>query len=71
MSEGTITPPATRPAGATPRAPAGLAPSWQIWTALWIVYIVWGSTYLAIRILVETIPPLLGAVGAAGGADED
>ena len=31
------------------------------WTALWIVYIVWGSTYLAIRIVVETIPPLLGA----------
>src|SRR5687768_14251997 len=65
VSEGTVTPPATRPAGAaSPRAPAGgrsPAPGWQIWTALWIVYIVWGSTYLAIRILVETIPPLLGA----------
>lgn len=36
-------------------------PSWQIWTALWIVYIVWGSTYLAIALMVETIPPLLGA----------
>jgi hypothetical protein len=25
------------------------------------VYVVWGSTYLAIRVVVETIPPLLGA----------
>jgi len=31
-----------------------------VWTALWIVYIVWGSTYLGIRVLVETAPPLLG-----------
>jgi drug/metabolite transporter (DMT)-like permease len=29
--------------------------------ALGIVYVVWGSTYLAIRIMVEDIPPLLGA----------
>jgi drug/metabolite transporter (DMT)-like permease len=35
------------------------APGWQIWTGLWIVYVVWGSTYLAIRVLVETMPPLL------------
>jgi drug/metabolite transporter (DMT)-like permease len=34
----------------------------KIWGALWLVYIVWGSTYLAIAITVETIPPLL-AVG--------
>ena len=41
-------------------APANLpAPGWQIWTCLWIVYVVWGSTYLAIRVLVETMPPLL------------
>ncbi|MEA2311962.1 MAG: hypothetical protein QOE28_1930 [Solirubrobacteraceae bacterium] len=40
------------------RAPAA---SWQVWGALWIVYIVWGSTYLAIRVMVETVPPLLGA----------
>jgi drug/metabolite transporter (DMT)-like permease len=33
----------------------------MVWTALWIVYIVWGSTYLAIRISVETLPPLLAA----------
>jgi drug/metabolite transporter (DMT)-like permease len=33
----------------------------RIWVALWTVYIVWGSTYLAIRYLVETIPTLLGS----------
>ena len=32
-----------------------------MWLALWTVYIVWGSTYLAIRITVETLPPLLTA----------
>ena len=25
------------------------------------IYVVWGSTYLAIRVMVETVPPLLGA----------
>ena len=30
-----------------------------MWTALWAVYIIWGSTYLAIAITVETLPPLL------------
>lgn len=33
----------------------------RIWTALIAVYIVWGSTYLAIRFAVETIPPFLMA----------
>jgi drug/metabolite transporter (DMT)-like permease len=37
------------------------APAWQVWTGRWIVYLVWGSTYLAIRVMVETLPPLLGA----------
>ena len=32
-----------------------------IWTALIVVYVLWGSTYLAIRITVETLPPLLSA----------
>src|SRR3954467_6634758 len=44
-----------------PGARGGAAPPWKVWTALWIVYIVWGSTYLAIALMVETIPPLLGA----------
>ena len=33
----------------------------MLWAALAIIYIVWGSTYLAIRVMVETMPPLLGA----------
>src|SRR5689334_3717197 len=28
------------------------------WAALIVVYVVWGSTYLGIGIVVETIPPL-------------
>ena len=31
----------------------------KVWTALWAVYVIWGSTYLFIAITVETIPPLL------------
>ena len=44
-----------------PAGRAEAAPPWKIWTALWIVYIVWGSTYLAIALMVETMPPLLAA----------
>jgi drug/metabolite transporter (DMT)-like permease len=33
----------------------------SIWLALLSIYIVWGSTYLAIRFAVETIPPFLMA----------
>lgn len=33
----------------------------KIWAALITVYIVWGSTYLAIRFAVETMPPFLMA----------
>ncbi|MDP9131240.1 MAG: EamA family transporter [Candidatus Binatota bacterium] len=32
-----------------------------IWTALSAVYLIWGSTYLAIRFTVETFPPFLSA----------
>lgn len=39
-----------------------------IWAALAIVYVVWGSTYLAIRISVETLPPLLSAAGRFAAA---
>jgi drug/metabolite transporter (DMT)-like permease len=51
-------------ASARSRLAAGRAeapPGWKVWTALWIVYIVWGSTYLAIRYMVDTMPPLFGA----------
>jgi len=37
------------------------APPWKVWTALGIVYVVWGSTYLAIRYVVASLPPLLSA----------
>jgi drug/metabolite transporter (DMT)-like permease len=33
----------------------------KTWTALIALYIVWGSTYLAIRFAVETIPPFMSA----------
>jgi drug/metabolite transporter (DMT)-like permease len=33
----------------------------RAWTALIAVYFVWGSTYLAIRFTIETIPPFLSA----------
>jgi drug/metabolite transporter (DMT)-like permease len=36
-------------------------PLWLAWAALGVVYVVWGSTYLAIRFSVETMPPLLSA----------
>ncbi|RPF45699.1 threonine/homoserine efflux transporter RhtA [Streptomyces sp. Ag109_G2-6] len=32
-----------------------------VWTALSLVYVVWGSTYLGIRIVVQTMPPFLSA----------
>ena len=40
----------------------------RVWLALWVVYLVWGSTYLGIRVTVhpttgEGIPPLLMAGG--------
>jgi drug/metabolite transporter (DMT)-like permease len=39
----------------------GRASGTAVWTALVTVYVVWGSTYLAIRVVVESdIPPLLG-----------
>jgi drug/metabolite transporter (DMT)-like permease len=61
----TTSSPTTQAGAASPAAPA-----WQVWAALWIVYLVWGSTYLAIRVMVETVPPLLGAgvrFAVAGG----
>lgn len=47
-----------RPNARLPRPALGGA-GWLPWAALVVVYIVWGSTYLAIRVGVETIPPLL------------
>ena len=44
------------------RPPAPASPL-ALWVALVTVYLVWGSTYLAIRVVVDTAPPLL-AMGA-------
>ena len=33
----------------------------ELWTALAIVYVVWGSTYLGIKVAVRTLPPFLTA----------
>lgn len=33
----------------------------RVWAALGVVYVVWGSTYLAIRVADRTLPPLLMA----------
>jgi drug/metabolite transporter (DMT)-like permease/GNAT superfamily N-acetyltransferase len=39
----------------------GHSPGFFVWLALGSIYLIWGSTYLAIRVMVETVPPLLGA----------
>ena len=38
-----------------------MSPRVLLISAMATIYVVWGSTYLAIRVMVETIPPLLGA----------
>lgn len=43
------------------RSTAAAAPGWLVWAALLVIYVVWGSTYLAIALVVETMPPLLAA----------
>jgi drug/metabolite transporter (DMT)-like permease len=47
----------SRPGTAAPVAGPHLL---ALWGALVTVYLVWGSTYLAIRVVVESVPPLLG-----------
>ncbi|MDX6221344.1 MAG: hypothetical protein QOD91_398, partial [Frankiales bacterium] len=41
------------------RGPTAGKLGWAVWVALGVVYVVWGSTYLAIRVLVRSAPPLL------------
>jgi drug/metabolite transporter (DMT)-like permease len=38
---------------------SGLSHGAKVWIALWTVYVIWGSTYLAIAVAVESLPPLL------------
>jgi len=37
------------------------APRWKVWAAFAAIYLIWGSTYLAIRFAIATVPPLLMA----------
>ena len=37
------------------------AAPWKIWTALGLVYVLWGSTYLGIKYTVGSLPPLASA----------
>ena len=38
-----------------------MAAPWKLLTALWTVYLVWGSTYVAIKLSVRTLPAFLSA----------
>jgi drug/metabolite transporter (DMT)-like permease len=55
----------TSSAASVPSSPRGvadpLAGGAAVWANLAAVYLIWGSTYLAIRVLVRTVPPLYGA----------
>jgi drug/metabolite transporter (DMT)-like permease len=56
--------PTTATPSSTPRSePASPV---AIWTAIGILYVVWGSTYLAIRVAVESIPPFVMAAARFG-----
>ncbi|MFE9203945.1 EamA family transporter [Micromonospora sp. NPDC007230] len=53
----------SRPTAATStvdHAPTAARPAF-VWTALVLVYVLWGSTYLGIRVAVESLPPLASA----------
>ena len=41
--------------------PGAHAPAWKVAAAFAAVYVIWGSTYLAIRFAIETLPPFLMA----------
>lgn len=42
-------------------SPESAPPRWKVLLAFAAVYLIWGSTYLAIRFAIETLPPLLMA----------
>jgi drug/metabolite transporter (DMT)-like permease len=46
------------PAVVAPAGPLRAAPRWALWSAFAVIYLVWGSTFLGIRVAVETLPPL-------------
>lgn len=46
------------PANSNPQARTPSAP-WGVWLALVLVYVVWGTTYFALGIALQSMPPLL------------
>lgn len=57
-------PEATGPDSAAGSAVKSAAPTriaGTVWAALLVVYVVWGSTYLGIRVVVETVPAFLSS----------
>src|SRR5437588_6555515 len=40
---------------------SGEASPLMVWSALWSIYLIWGCTYLAIRVADRTLPPFLMA----------
>ena len=55
--------PGPEPLSPAPNRPPGRGISWQVWAGLATVYLFWGSTYLAIKFVIQTMPPLLSASG--------
>jgi drug/metabolite transporter (DMT)-like permease len=45
----------------SPKHAPAQPPRWQVATAFAAIYLIWGSTYLAIRLAIETFPPFLMA----------
>ena len=60
MSERNVLDPPAHEGTASPESPRRRA-NLVAWVCLLIVWVVWGSTYLAIKVGVETMPPLLMA----------
>ena len=50
----------------TPEPPAD-PPRWKVIVAFAAIYLIWGSTYLAIRFAIETLLALVAAVTGEGG----
>lgn len=61
MSTPTRAAPTPRGAASAPGAPAHRPSKAKLLVAFACVYVIWGSTYLAIRFAIETMPPLLMA----------
>lgn len=60
--------PDSRPGPSIAAGHPGAAAPALIWTALLLVYVLWGSTYLGIRIAVESLPPLASAAARFAAA---